>query len=138
MGFALLSNTERDQLKVFLIRVILPYPNKLPAANLVEHVIKTQRHPPIKQKNHRISPKVCNEFVKITDQLLDQELIEPCISECCNQVVMVRKGDGSYRLCIDFRKVNENSKKDAYSIPFITEILAKLSVASYISTIDLN
>ena len=51
---------------------------------------------------------------------------------------MVRKGDGSYHLRIDFRKVNEISKKDAYPIPFITEILDKLSVARYISTIDLN
>ena len=51
---------------------------------------------------------------------------------------MVRKGDGSYRLCIDFRKVNEISKKDAYPTPFMTEILDKLSVARYILTIDLN
>ena len=81
---------------------------------------------------------MCDEFVKIADQLIDQELFEPCTSEWCNPVVMVRKGDGSYCLCIDFRKVNEISKKDAYPIPFVTEILDKLSVARYISTIDLN
>ena len=43
-----------------------------------------------------------------------------------------------YRLCIDFRKVNEISKKDAYPIPFMAEILDKLSIARYISTINLN
>ena len=51
---------------------------------------------------------------------------------------MVRKGDGSYRLCIDFRKVNEICKKDAYPIPFMAEVLDKLRVARYISRIDLN
>ena len=53
-------------------------------------------------------------------------------------MVIVRKDDGSYRLCINFRKVNEISKKDAYPIQFMTEIWDKLSVARYISTIDLN
>ena len=113
-GIALLSETERDKLEVFLGRVIPPQPDKLPATKLVEHVIGTQGHPPIKQKNHRMSPKVRDEFVKIAEQLIGQELIEPCTSEWCNPVVMVRKGDGSYRLCIDFRKVNEITKKDAY------------------------
>ena len=63
-----------------------------------------------------MSPKVCDEFVKIAEQLIDQKLIEPCTSEWCNPVVMVRKEDGSYRLCIDIRKVNEISEKDAYNI----------------------
>ena len=137
-GIASLSETERDQLEAFFGRVIPPQQDKLRATKLVEHVIDTQGHPPIKQNNHRMSPKVCDEFVKIAEQLIDQELIEPCTSEWCNPAVMVCKGDGSYRLCIDFRKVNEISKKDAYPIPFMTEILDKLSVARYISTIDLN
>ena len=106
-GIALLFNTKRDQLKVFLSPVIQLQPDKLPAAKLVEHVINTQGNPPNKQKNHQISPKVCDEFVKIANQLIYQELIEPCTSEWCNPVVMVPKGDGSYRLCMDFRKVNE-------------------------------
>ena len=135
-GIAFLSEAERDQLEVFHGWVIPTQPDKLTATKLVEHVIDTQGHPPIKQKNLRMSPKVCDEFVKIAEQLIDQELIERLIE--CNPVAMVRKGDGSYRLCIDFRKVNEISKKDAYPIPFITEILDKLSVALYISTIDLN
>ena len=41
-------------------------------------------------------------------------------------------------MCIDLGKENEISKKDAYSIPFMTDILEKLGVACYISTIDLN
>ena len=137
-SIALLFDTERDQLKVFLGRVIPPQPDKLPAAKLLEHFIDTQGHPPIKQKTHRMSVKVCDKFIKITDQLMDQELVEPCNSEWCNPVVMLRKGDGSYCLCIDFRKVNEISKKHAYPIPFMTEIMDKMSVARYISTIDLN
>ena len=52
-------------------------PDKLTDTKLVEHVIDTQEHPPIKQKNHRMSPNVCDEFVKIAEQLIDQELVEP-------------------------------------------------------------
>ena len=77
-------------------------------------------------------------LIKIADQFIDQELIKPCTSEWCNPVVMFRKGDGLYHLRIDFRKVNEISKGDAYPIPFMREKFDKLSLGCYISTIDLN
>ena len=51
---------------------------------------------------------------------------------------MARKSDGSYRLCIDFRTVNEVSKQEAYPIPFMLEILERLNSAKYISKLDLN
>jgi len=51
---------------------------------------------------------------------------------------MVKKPNGKYRFCLDFRKVNSVSKKDAYSLPNMNGILDKLWSARYISTIDLS
>jgi Reverse transcriptase (RNA-dependent DNA polymerase). len=51
---------------------------------------------------------------------------------------IVRKKDGSPRFCIDFRKVNEVTQKDAYPLPYINAILDKLRRARYISSIDLK
>lgn len=70
--------------------------------------------------------------------MLGNGIIEPSKSEWANPIVMVRKSDGKYRFCIDFRKVNKISKKDAYPLPQMTGILDKLRAARYISTVDLS
>ena len=51
---------------------------------------------------------------------------------------MVRKPNGKYRLCMDFRKLNAVTKKDAYPLPYMNSILDKLRCARFISTIDLS
>ena len=51
---------------------------------------------------------------------------------------MVKKADGGYRLCIDFRKLNEAVKKDAYPMRNMGYILDKLRLARYTSKIDLS
>ena len=70
-----------------------------------------------------MSPRVIDTILEQANQLIEQVLIEPSSSEWNSPVVMARKSDGSYRLCIDFRKINEVSKKDAHPIPFIPKIL---------------
>jgi len=70
--------------------------------------------------------------------MLAAGIIEPSYSEWSNPIVMVKKPNGKYRFCLDFRKVNSVSKKDAYSLPNMNGILDKLRSARYISTIDLN
>lgn len=52
-------------------------------------------------------------------------------------IAEVRKSDSSYRFCLDFRKLNNVTKKDAYPLPLMNGILDKLFKARYISKIDL-
>lgn len=70
--------------------------------------------------------------------MLEAGIIEPSNSESSNPVVMVRKASGKYRFCLDFRKVNSISKKDAYPLSNMTVILDKLRAARYISTLYLS
>ena len=74
----------------------------------------------------------------IMDQLLEEGVIEPSSSAWSSPVVMHLKSDGTHRPCIDFRKINELTKKDAYPLPNMNEILSKLRNARYISTLDLS
>ncbi|GFY24540.1 transposon Tf2-11 polyprotein [Trichonephila clavipes] len=65
-------------------------------------------------------------------------IIEPCSSAYANQVLVVRKKDGSPRICIDFRKLNRVLVKDHYPLPLIEDILDKLQDTRVFSTIDLR
>ena len=76
-------------------------------------------------------------MVAEVDNMLGHDIIEPSASGWSSPVVMAIEPDGSYRFCLDFRKVNEVTKKDAYPLPQMHGILDKLRSARYISKLDL-
>ena len=55
----------------------------------------------------------------------------------CSPIVLVRKKDGTIRLCVDYRKLNDVTHKDAYPLPRIDDILEALRGVKYFCTIDL-
>ena len=69
--------------------------------------------------------------------MLRQDLIEPTISEWASNVVLMKK-DGSLRFCIDYRRLNEFSHKDAYPLPSIDTCLDAMAEARWFSTFDLR
>ncbi|CAM4965247.1 unnamed protein product [Rotaria socialis] len=72
------------------------------------------------------------------DEMLEQHVIIPSKSPWASPVVLAIKKDGSYRLCIDYRKLNEVTVRDAYPIPRIDDTLDALQHAQFISTLDLR
>lgn len=68
--------------------------------------------------------------------MLEAGIIEPSNSEWSTPIVMIKKSNGTYRFCLDFRKLNGVSKKDAYPLPYMNAILDKLRSARYLSTIE--
>lgn len=64
-------------------------------------------------------------------------VIEPSLSEWCSPVVIVPKKDGSLRVCIDFCKLNAQSKIDAYPMPQVDDLLKTIGKAKYITMLDL-
>ena len=65
-------------------------------------------------------------------------MIEPSCSEYAANVVVVTKKDGSPRFCIDYRALNNTTRKDAFPLPLISECLDTLGGASLFSTFDLR
>ena len=124
-------------LKDFLERD-LPKPLGRPGlTDLIGHTIDVGSHSPIKQRNYLRSPKVMEAMVAETDKMLTNDIIEPSASGWSSPVVMAIKPDCSYRFYLDFRKVNEVTKRDAYPLPQMHGILDKLRNARYISKLDL-
>ena len=69
--------------------------------------------------------------------MLDRGVIEPCQSSWASPVVLVTKKDGSTRFCVDYCKVNEITRKDAYPLPPRDDTLDALRGSQYFSTLDL-
>ena len=69
--------------------------------------------------------------------MIETGVIEPSNSSWASPVCLVKKKDGTFRFCIDYRRVNAVSKKDAYPIPDIQDALDNLRGSRYFATIDL-
>ena len=70
--------------------------------------------------------------------MLDGGAIHPSQSPWCNTVVLVCKKDGPLQFCIDFRKLNKWTKKDAYPLPCMQEQMESIVRARHFSCIDLK
>ena len=64
--------------------------------------------------------------------------IRPSQSPWCNAVVLVCKKDGGLQFCIDFRKINNRTKKDAFPLPRMQETMESMVGARFFSTMDLK
>ena len=70
--------------------------------------------------------------------MLKDGVIRPSTSPWVSPVVMVKKKDSTIRFCVDFRKVNDVTIKDAHPLPRIDATLESLFGACYFSTLDLK
>ena len=107
--------------------------------NLTQHTILTCGEP-FREKLRQI-PYARRALVKAEiDHLLRLGVITPATpGECpyASAIVLVQKKDKSMRLCVDYRRLNAQTIKDAYSLPRIDDLLQQLSRARYFVALDL-
>ena len=106
--------------------------------NLVKHKIELTDYTPIKDRYRRIPPHQYEEVLKHLKEMLDVGAIRRSNSPWASPVVLVRKKDGSLRFCIDLRKLNARTIKDAYSLPRIEDALDSLNGACIFTSLDLK
>ncbi|XP_068204608.1 uncharacterized protein [Palaemon carinicauda] len=102
-----------------------------------EHSIRLSCGKPIKLPYRRIAPTLIPEAKQLLDDLKKRGVIEESASPYAAPIVLVRKKGGGLRLCIDYRKLNEKTFKDAFPLPRVAECLDSLEGAKYFSTLDL-
>ena len=69
--------------------------------------------------------------------MLEQRVIQPSHSPWASPVVLVIKKDSTLRFCVDYRRLNQVTKKDAYPLPRIDDSLDSVAGSCWFSTLDL-
>ena len=106
--------------------------------DLIQHDIPLEAGTrPIRQPARRLGAEREAEVEAQVDKLLKQGVIEPGTGAWSSPVVVVRKKDGTWRFCVDYRRLNAVTVQDAYPLPRIDESLEALAGSSYFSTLDL-
>ncbi|XP_047175538.1 uncharacterized protein LOC124842957 [Vigna umbellata] len=93
---------------------------------------------PISVQPYRMAPAELVELKKQIEELMDKKFIRPSASPWGAPVLLVKKKDGSSRLCIDYRQLNKLTIKNKYPLPRIDDLLDQLHGACVFSKIDLR
>ena len=113
-------------------------PGDLGHTDLVQHKINTGDAAPIRQPPRRLPSLIKEEAHKAVTEMLEQGLIESSTSPWASPIVLVKKKDGNWRFCVDYRKLNDVTKKDSYSLPRVDDTLDRLAGMQWFSTLDLK
>ncbi|GAU22844.1 hypothetical protein TSUD_282110 [Trifolium subterraneum] len=96
------------------------------------------RSQPISVAPYRMSPLELRELKSQLEELLQKHFNRPSVSPWGAPVLLVKKKDGTMRLCIDYRQLNKVTIKNKYSLPRIDDLLDQLRGATIFSKIDLR
>ena len=144
----LLDQTSRDldiTQQRRLADVLLHYSDLFPTqgstltghTDAVEHDIDTGDSSPIRCVPRRMSPQKMKKEEECVTEMLTGGQIEPSDSPWWSPVVLVTNKDGGTRFCVDYRRLNDVTVKDAYPLPRIDDTLDMLAGKQWFSTLDI-
>jgi len=113
-------------------------PTQKPTKRDVKHHIDTQDASPINLPYYALTKQHRDELERQIRILLEKEIIRPSASPWGFPVLFVPKANGEWRMCIDYRLLNNVTLKDAYPLPRIQDCLDTIGDAKVLSKIDLT
>ncbi|XP_058804512.1 uncharacterized protein LOC131671800 [Phymastichus coffea] len=125
-GLIEMTTAQAAKLNEVIERLPPPETDELGRTPVVKHLIDIGDSKPVRQGLRRMSPamqKIVREEIK---RMYDLGIIRPSKSAWRSASVMIRKPDGTWRFCIDYRDLNKVTRKDAYPLPNMDSILDRL------------
>lgn len=114
-------------------------PQQLPPKRIFDHKINLlPNSKPINVRPYRFPHFLKTEIERQIEEMLKQGIIRPSTSSYSSPVLLVKKKDGTWRLCVDYRALNAVTLKDRFPIPTIDELMDELRGAKYFTKIDLK
>lgn len=107
-------------------------------ATKIKHHINLKDETPFKQRSRPVHPNDFEAVKKHLQALLDAGVIKESESPFSSPIVVVRKKNGDVRLCVDYRKLNLQTIRDAYALPVLEESFSALAGSKWFSVMDLK
>ena len=112
-------------------------PQDMGRTDVIKHHIDTQGARPIRQPPRRLPMAKRKVGEDAVADMYERGVIEPSTSPWSSPVVLVKKKSGDTRFCVDYRKLNNVTRKDSYPLPRIDDTLEALAGAEWFSSLDL-
>ena len=125
---------------LYAFNTVVTLEKKPGTINVIQHEINLvdKEIRPVKCSLRRYSPVEMQAIADECEKLLAADIIEPCNSPWAAPIVMVKKKDNTYRMCIDYRvTINPVCVNDSYPLPKISVLLDKIGRAKELSMFDL-
>uniref|UniRef100_A0A7E4ZSG0 Reverse transcriptase domain-containing protein n=1 Tax=Panagrellus redivivus TaxID=6233 RepID=A0A7E4ZSG0_PANRE len=116
--------------------VFAVYENEHGRTDLVTHTIDTHESAPIKIPNRPVPIPLKEKVWTAIKELIEAEVVEESLSPWSSPVVLAKKKDGELRICVDYRRLNSVTKKDAYPLPSQDSMMFQLKGMKIFSTMD--
>jgi hypothetical protein len=114
-------------------------PHSLPPHRVYDHAITLfPGSAPVNSKPYRYSPLQKDEIESQVKDMIDSGLITPSMSPFASPVLLVKKKDGTWRFCVDYRKLNSITVKSKFPMPIVDELLDELAGTRFFSKLDLK
>ena len=112
-------------------------PSDVGRTQVITQDIPTTTDQPIRMQPCRLPVHRQAEVRDHIDRLIDDGIVEPSASPWAAPIVVVHKPDDSIRLCVDYRKLNQRTKRDAFPLPRVDDAIDAMQGCKYFSTLDL-
>ncbi|SAL95385.1 hypothetical protein, partial, partial [Absidia glauca] len=101
--------------------------DRMGRTTLLDHeIILKENTPPIRHRPYRMAPVEQEYLKKELDRLCDLGIIKPANTPFTAPIILVKKKNGDYRMVVDYRKLNAQTKVDAYPLPKIDDLIDEL------------